>query len=105
MASQQLARIAMAQGYAAPVAPSHRDEASLKRLEQAHGRRFDTEYSRAQASDHREVISKFRRAEQDPRIAPAVREFARQTLPVLEDHLHMANQLVATEAGGNRSSG
>ena len=105
MANDQLTMIAMAHGYAIPVAPSHHDEASLHRLEQAHGRRFNADYSTAQASDHREVISMFRRAAQDPRIAPSVRQFAQQTLPVLQDHLHMANQLVATEGGGNHRAG
>lgn len=105
MANDQLTMIAMAHGYATPLAPSHRDEASLHRLEQAHGKRFNADYSRAQESDHREVISMFRRAAQDPGIAPQVRHFAQQTLPTLQDHLRMANQLVAAEAGGNRSAG
>ena len=104
-ANDRLTMIAMAHGYGTPLGPSQQDQASLQRLEQDHGRRFNSAYSRTQERDHREVIAMFRRAEQDPRIAPAVREFARKTLPVLEDHLHMANQLVATEAGGNRSAG
>lgn len=104
-ANDQLTKIAMAHGYGVPVAPSRHDEAALQRLGQAHGKRFNAEYSTAQTSDHREVISMFRRAAQDPRIAPQVRQFAQQTLPVLQDHLRMANQLVATEGGGNRSAG
>jgi putative membrane protein len=105
VANDQLTMIAMAHGYGIPLAPSQRDEVSLKRLEQVHGRRFNADYSKAQESDHREVISMFRRAAQDPSIAPQVRQFAQQALPQLQDHLHMANQLVAAEAGGNRSAG
>ncbi|HEY7929388.1 MAG TPA: DUF4142 domain-containing protein [Steroidobacteraceae bacterium] len=105
MANDQLTMIAMAHGYGVPVAPSRHDELSLHRLEQAQGKRFNADYSTAQESDHREVITQFRRAAQDPRIAPPVRQFAQQTLPVLQDHLHMANQLVATEGGGNRPAG
>jgi putative membrane protein len=104
-ANDQLTMIAMAHGYSVPLAPDHHDEASLHKLMQAHGRRFNVDYSKAQASDHREVVSMFRRAAQDPRIAPQVREFAQMTLPILQDHLHMANQLVATESGGNHSAG
>jgi hypothetical protein len=40
-----------------------------------------------------------------PRIAAAARGFARMTLPTLEDHLRTANQLVASQAAGNRFSG
>ena len=104
-ANDRLTRIAMAHGYAMPVAPSRRDDESLRVLGRAHGQRFNADYSQAQQSDHREVIGVFRRAAQDPRIAPQVRQFAQQSLPVLQDHLRMANQLVATEASGNRSAG
>lgn len=104
-ANDQLTMIAMAQGYTTPLGVSHEDRASMARLELDHGRQFNAAYSRAQANDHREVVAMFKRAEQDPRIAPAVRNFARMTLPVLEDHLRMANQLVASQAAGNRTSG
>ena len=105
VANDRLTMIARAHGYATPLAPSHPDAASLQRLKQSHGRRFNADYARAQERDHTEVISLFRRAEQDARIAPAVRHFANQTLPILQDHLHMANQLVASEAGANHAAG
>jgi putative membrane protein len=104
-ANDQLDMIAMAHGYATTVAQSRQDELSLHKLMQAHGKRFDADYSKAQASDHREVISLFRRAAQNPNIAPQVRRFAQMALPTLQDHLNMANQLVATEAGDNHSAG
>jgi len=105
MANHQLMMIAMAHGYAIPLAPSRRDDESLRLLGRAHGQRFNAEYSKAQERDHREVLGVFRRAAQNARIAPQVRQFAQQSLPVLQDHLHMANQLVATEASGNHSAG
>lgn len=104
-ANEQLTMIARAHGYAVPVAPSRHDTESLSLLARAHGQRFNADYSRAEASDHRKVISMFRRAAQDARIGREVRQFAQQSLPELQDHLHMANQLVATEGSGNRSAG
>lgn len=104
-ANDQLTTIAMASGYTTPLGVSQEDRALMARLELNRGPQFNTAYSRAQAADHREAVAVFKRAEQNPRIAPALRNFARMTLPVLEDHLRMANQLVASQAGGNRSSG
>jgi len=103
MANDQLTMIAMRHGYGIPRAPSQEDEASLRRLEQTRGQRFNTDYSQAEQSDHREVISQFRRAAQDPGIEPQVRQFAQQTLPILQDHLHMANQLVAAARGTHKA--
>jgi putative membrane protein len=104
-ANDQLTTIAMAHGYTTPLGVSQHDRADMARLEQNRGQQFNAAYSQAQDRAHREAVAIFRRAEQDARIAPAVREFARSTLPALEDHLRMANQLVASQAAGNRSSG
>lgn len=104
-ANDQLTMLAMAAGYTTPLGVSREDQALMARLELNHGAQFNAAYSRAQAADHREAVAIFKRAEQNPRIAPALRNFARMTLPVLEDHLRMANQLVASQASGNRSSG
>lgn len=104
-ANDRLTTIALSRGLRTPLGISPTDRTQMRRLEQQHGSRFNAAYSRAQDSDHREAVALFKRAEQNPRIDPAVRDFARQTLPVLEDHLRMANQLVATESGGNRSAG
>jgi len=65
------------------------------RLERDHGAAFDAAYASSQDSNHTGVVAQFKRAEQDRRLDPAV----------LEDHLQMANQLVASHAHGNRSAG
>jgi len=44
--------------------------------------------------------SKANGAEQNLQLDPAVRRFAQMTLPVLQDHLQMANRLVASPAQG-----
>lgn len=104
-ANDRLTTIAMAHGYTTPLGVSREDRGALARLELNQGREFNAAYSRTQAGNQGEAVAMFKRAEQDPRIAPAVRGFARMRLPVLEDHLRMANQLVASQAQGNRSSG
>jgi len=105
MAEQQLEQIASTEGHAVPSTVSASDHAQMLRLQRNHGSRFNAAYSTAQERDHREVIAIFRQAEQDPRIAPALRRYARMTLPTLMEHLHMANQLMASGAGENRSAG
>ncbi len=104
-ANDQLTTIAMAQGYTTPLGVSRQDRADLSRIEQRHGQPFNAAYSRSQEHAHQQVVALFKRAEQDPRIAPAVRNFAGMSLPMLQDHLNMSNQLVASEAGGNRRAG
>jgi putative membrane protein len=104
-ANNKLTMIAMAHGYSTPLQAGDAAQAALQRFQHQRGQRLNTAYSSAQEQNHREVISVFRRTAQNPRIAPELRQFAVQMLPALQDHLNMANQLVATEGGGNHSSG
>ncbi|HEX4024052.1 MAG TPA: DUF4142 domain-containing protein [Steroidobacteraceae bacterium] len=104
-ANGELKRIAAHDGYSAPTGLQSGDREAMARLELERGAAFDASYAQSQAQDHTEVVAQFKRAEQDSRLDPAVRRFAQMTLPTLEDHLQMANQLVASHAQGNRSAG
>jgi putative membrane protein len=105
MAGMQLQQIASQHGYVVPTGVRLKDRASMTHLEHEHGGSFNAAYSRDEVKDHKQVIAMFEKAEQNPRIAPDIRMFARMTLPVLRQHLQMANELVASEAKGNRSAG
>jgi len=102
-ALDQLEQLASADGYKMPSSVGLKDKATLAKLKHEKTARIDTTYSSDQEKDHREVISKFEQAEQNPEIAPAMRKYARTSLPVLKDHLRMAQQLVASE--GTRKTG
>jgi len=104
-ALDQLKQIASSDGYTMPNGVDSKDQAALDSLKQKQGARMNMAYSSDQEKDHREVISKFEAAAQNRQIAPAVRDYARISLPLLKEHLRMAQQLVASESSGHRKTG
>lgn len=71
---------------------SYRDLGALS------GEQFDKAYADAMVKDHSENIRKFQDASEnlsDPRL----KQFAEQTLPVLQEHYHMAKNLQAKVSG------
>jgi putative membrane protein len=104
-ALDQLKQIASTDGYTIPNGVDAKDQASLDRLKQKQGARMNMTYSSGQEKDHREVILTFEEAAQNRQLAPAVRDYARISLPLLKEHLRMAQQLVASESNGHRKTG
>lgn len=105
MLDRQLRRVAEQNGYSVPSGVDSKDRAMMTTLEHDRGSKLNAVYSMDQTKDHRQVIAQFEQAADDPRIAPAARQAAEMALPILRMHLQMANQLVASEAHGNRSAG
>lgn len=69
------------------------DEAGdIRRLNSMSGRRFDSAYGRMMVADHKMDVAEFEKEVRNGR-NPAVRDFARRTLPVLREHLRMAKML------------
>jgi putative membrane protein len=62
------------------------------RLGQMRGRRFDRAFIQQMISDHVDTIALFQK-EIRQGADPDVKNFARQTLPTLREHLRMARQL------------
>jgi len=102
---QQLEQVASSGGLVMPNGIDKKDRSSMSKLKKEQGARLDMAYSSDQEKDHKEVIAKFEKAADDPAIAAAVRDYARQAIPTLKEHLRMAQQLVATESKGNHSAG
>ncbi|WP_088141878.1 DUF4142 domain-containing protein [Achromobacter xylosoxidans] len=88
-AGQQLATLAQSKGYQAPTEPSLVQQAKLKAL----GLRddsFDKAYvDEIGVSAHQDAVKLFEKASNDLK-DPDVRQFAIETLPVLQQHLEMA---------------
>ena len=105
MALDQLKQIASTDGYKVPDSVDAKDNMAMEKLKHEKSARMNMTYSSDQEKDHREVISKFEQASRNHQIAPAVREYARAALPTLKEHLHLAQQLVASESNGNRKTG
>jgi putative membrane protein len=97
-AGDQLKQVASQQGVTLPTDLSAKDNATKQRLSQLHGDAFDKAYMRDMVSDHREDIAEFKH-ESSSGHDSQVREWATQTLPTLEDHLKMAEQVDAKVGG------
>jgi putative membrane protein len=102
-ANGELKQIAAREGFSAPTGLAPSDEQALARLQVRRGAAFDVAYARSQQLDHMQVAAEFKRAEQNHELSPAIRRFARMTLPTLEDHLQMANRLLAAHPLANHS--
>lgn len=87
---EDVLRVAQRMGVAdtQAMAPEARQEA--RKLDRLHGRAFDREFVRYMVHDHRKDIADFRKA---ARRGGPVGELAQHTLPDLQRHLQMAQQL------------
>ncbi|MGS1010080.1 DUF4142 domain-containing protein [Achromobacter anxifer] len=91
-AGQQLATLAQSKGYQAPTEPSLIQQAKLKAL----GLRddsFDKAYvDEIGVSAHQDAVKLFEKASNDVK-DPDAKQFAIETLPILQQHLEMATSL------------
>ena len=91
-ANDELAAAAATSGASVPTGPSVRQQAGAAELARLRGAAFDARYADMMVKDHQEAVALFRK-ESGSGADPALREFARKTLPVLETHLKMAKDL------------
>jgi putative membrane protein len=75
-----------------PEALDARQQATLAKLKNAQGAAFDKAYVNAQLAAHTEAVSLFRNYGKSGHAAP-LKHFAQSTLPTLEHHLSMAQDL------------
>lgn len=68
------------------------------KLSKLTGERFDKEYVHLMVDDHKKDVSEFKKVSTSAKDAD-VRNFAAQTLPTLEQHLSMIEQLSASVSG------
>jgi putative membrane protein len=95
MAGKRLAAIARFVGHPEQPTLTPQDIALKNRLQALRGPQFDRQYIRAMVMDHRKDIQAFRRQAQDGRAQP-LKMYARNMLPVLDQHLAEAEQLAGT---------
>ncbi|HLG97014.1 MAG TPA: DUF4142 domain-containing protein [Bryobacteraceae bacterium] len=90
-ANDQLKSIASNKNVTLPDSMDAKDQALYDRLSKLSGPEFDREYMRAMVRDHRMDVNEFRR-ESERAKDQDVRSFASSTLPVLQQHLQLAEQ-------------
>ena len=91
-ANDKLARIASQKGIELASEPTLGERHELKNLEKLSGEKFDAAARDYAIKDHRADIKRFRDAQTKLQEGD-LKQFVEQTLPVLEEHLRMADQL------------
>jgi putative membrane protein len=91
-ANDQLQQIAQQENFALPSQPGTQDAAATQRLSGLNGSAFDQAYAQDQVRDHQQAVALFRK-EATSGHDPALKGFAQKTLPILRQHLQMAEAL------------
>lgn len=101
-ANDELRQIADQKGITLPSHLDTQDKQQSTMLQSKKGPAFDKAYTRDMVKDHEADIAEFRR-EAEYGKDPAVKAWAQQTLPMLEQHLALAKQ-VAGQVGVENTS-
>jgi putative membrane protein len=91
-ANQELQQIARQQNLDLPTQPDSKDRTTEQRLGGMNGAAFDSAYARDMVNDHQQDIAAFRK-EADSGTDSALKGFAQKYLPVLQQHLQMAQAM------------
>ena len=103
-ANDQLKDVAAQKHIDLPTEPSAKDKATKARLEKLSGEEFDRAYMRDMVKDHKADMTEFARESQSSK-DPAVKNFARQTLPTLREHLKEAEKLAPQQKTTAQNNG
>ncbi len=87
--NHDLQAVAGPSGLTLPTTLGTKDQEEYNRLSQLSGAAFDHAYMHNMVADHRADISAFRR-EADDGVNPDMKAFAARALPILEEHLKLA---------------
>lgn len=94
-ANEGLQQIASQKGASLPPTLSRTGRSTMEDLQQLSGYEFDKKYSKDMVKDHKDDIHEFERAAKDV-TDPQLRAWVQQTLPILQEHLQMAEQMEAS---------
>jgi|SRR5438552_9765162 len=91
-ANEELKKIAAGKGATLPDQLTRREENELERLQKLSGKDFDKTYADHMVKEHQKDIKEFQDAAKNVE-DPDVKKFAQDTLPTLEHHEQMAQQM------------
>ena len=93
-ANEELQQIAQKENITLPSQPDSKDQAEQRRLSSLRGAAFDSTYAQDMVRDHQQDVAEFQREVQSGK-DPVLKAFAQKTLPVLRQHLQMAQALTS----------
>lgn len=96
-ANQQLAALARQQGIAVPATPSPSQQGMMDQMKSLTGSDFDRQYMQAQVLGHQETVQLYDAASRSTTQGmEPFRAFAAEKLPILQQHLQMAQSIAGT---------
>ena len=101
-ANDQLKAVAAQENMTLPATPDPKDQALYTKLQGLSGADFDKAYVKAMVKDHQEDIKEFQKEADKGKDAP-IKNFASQTLPVLQQHLSKIQSIQSNMSGGGSS--
>ncbi len=94
-ANDELKQLATQKGVAWPTMMSHGEQSQVDRLQKATGADFDKAYAKDMLKDHRHDLKEFQNAAKEL-TDQDLRAWAQKTIPILEQHLGMAENMDTT---------
>ena len=91
-AGEELKQAAQKDGVQVDDTLSAKDQVTYDRLAKLHGAEFDRAYARTMTQDHEQDVAEFQK-EASQGQSPAIKDFAKNTLPTLRAHLKLAQQM------------
>jgi putative membrane protein len=93
-ANDELKDLAAKKGAILPTSMAHKETSTFERLQKATGKEFDKVYAADMVKDHKKDVKEFQKAAKDSE-DPDLKAFAQKTLPTLQEHLRMAQDMEA----------
>ncbi len=100
----QLDTVATQDSISLPKQPTSADQKMYDALAKLSGPAFDRAYARDMVKEHTQDIAKFRQEAKNGRNA-AVKQYAEQSLPVLQTHLQLAQKMQETVSAAANNTG
>jgi putative membrane protein len=102
-ANDQLKSVAAKENMTLPATLDSKDQALYTKLQNMSGADFDKMYVKSMVKDHQEDVKEFQK-EADKGKDPQIKNFAAQTLPVLQQHLSKIQSIQSNMGGGTGAS-
>ena len=93
-ANDELKALASSKNMTLPTAPNAKDQATIDKMSKLSGAAFDKAYTKDMVMDHKNDITLFQK-EAMSGTDPDVKAFASKTLPTLQEHQKMINDIAA----------
>jgi len=101
-AGDKLKGVASQENITLPSDISAKDQATYDRLSKLNGTAFDRAYARDMVNDHQTDVAAFQKEASNGK-DDALKGFASDTLPTLQDHLKQAKEMMKTVGGASAS--